>query len=123
MTISQQKIIDEIGVLLKDRYGGDTSGHDWFHLERVWSMAKRLAKNYSVNQFVFEMAALLHDVDDYKFKKEGEEELSGTRAILKEFSIDYKISEHILNIVSHVSYKGAGVPMPQVTMSVSSGRR
>ncbi len=116
MTPSQQKIVEEVITLLKGRYGTDTSGHDWFHLERVWKMTKLLAKNHAVNQFILEMAALLHDVDDFKFKKEGEEDLSGTRAILKQFFLDDKTSACILDIVSHVSYKGAGVVTEEKTI-------
>lgn len=116
MTTKEEQIIEKSVQLLKDRYSGDTSGHDWAHLERVWFMAKRLAKHYHLNQFVLEMAALTHDVDDFKFKTEQEEELSGTKSLLDQYSIDKKEYDHILEIVKNVSYKGSGVATPQQTI-------
>lgn len=116
MNKKQLNIIDSLIEVLKRTYGNDTSGHDWFHLERVWKMAKRLAKHYRVNQFVLEMAAITHDVDDYKFKKEGEEEHSATKAILGQHAISQKDHDHILDIVGNVSFKGAHVPTPQKTI-------
>lgn len=47
------------------------TGHDWWHTYRVWRMATYIAQQekVNVNLFVIEMAALLHDVDDWKFRE------------------------------------------------------
>lgn len=119
MTKQQLAIVQNVAQILKDRYSTDASGHDWFHLERVWKMAKRLAVGESVSQFVLEMAALLHDVDDYKFKKNGEDELSETKKILDSLSVDQKDKDSILLIVKNVSYRGAGVLFKQNSLEGS----
>lgn len=116
MTKQEKIIIIRIIEILKDRYRSDPSGHDWAHLERVWKMAKRLAKGTRVNQFVLELSALLHDVDDYKFKKEEDDELSGTKKLLDAVGVKRKDREYILDIVKNVSFKGAGVPTVQTTL-------
>lgn len=116
MTVSQQTIIDEVVRILQSRYGDDRTGHDWFHLARVWTMAKRLARGKKVNHFVLQMAALLHDVDDYKFKPVGEDPLLQTKKILDQFSLPQSDYDLICDISSHVSYKGAGVPDNQPTL-------
>lgn len=112
MSIRQKQIIQKTVELVKKHFLHD-SAHDWYHIERVWKMAKKLAKGESVHQFVLEMGALLHDVDDYKYKKEGESELAHTVVILDGFSISDSDKADILDIVSHVSFKGAAVATKQ----------
>jgi len=116
MTKEQTQIIQKTISLLKENYIHDVSAHDWLHLERVWKMAIKLARGENVNQFVLEMAALLHDVDDFKFKKDGSSKPTETLKILKQLGIGEKNQTHIIDIVSHVSYKGAGVETPQKTL-------
>lgn len=116
MTKQQQTIVARVVSLLKVRYQSDSSGHDWFHLERVWKMAKRLVKDERVNEFVLEMSALLHDVDDYKFKKEGEDELSGTKRILDDFRVSGSRRDAIFDVIRNVSFKGAGVETAQKSL-------
>lgn len=106
MTKQQKAIIRRLMKMLSIRYKDDPSGHDWFHLERAWKMAMRLSKGEKVNPFVVEMAALLHDVDDYKFKKEGEAPLGQTEAILNKLGVVGAARTQILDIISHVSFKG-----------------
>lgn len=116
MTTQEKDIIHQLVKLLKVRYGDDTSGHDWSHLKRVWKMARKLATGEKINDFVLEMAALLHDVDDYKFKPAGEGELAQTTAILNRLAVSVEEKEKILDIVASVSFKGAGVPTVQKTI-------
>lgn len=102
----QKTIIGRLIAFLKKRYSDDSSGHDWTHLERVWKMAKRLAKDERVNEFVLEMAALLHDVDDSKIKKEGEAEFFRTESLLQELHIDTDVKERLYGIIRTVSFHG-----------------
>ena len=109
MMKKEKNLINHVIELLKVRYTSDASGHDWYHLERVWKMAKRLAKGERVDQFVLEMAALLHDVDDYKVKKDGEPEFSRTEEILASFRLAGDIKQKLFGAIRSVSFKGAGV--------------
>ncbi|MBI4064744.1 HD domain-containing protein [Candidatus Gottesmanbacteria bacterium] len=102
-------VIQQLMLLLKKKYGADTSGHDWLHLERVWKMAKSLAQGKNINQFVLEVAVLLHDVDDYKVKKTGEAEFSRTKEILASFQLTDEVKQKVFAIIRSVSFKGAGV--------------
>lgn len=108
MTKLQQAVVAQVVSLLKVRYQNDPSGHDWYHLERVWRMAKRLARGEHVDQFVLEMAALLHDVDDYKIKKDGEAEFSRTEEILNPFHLSNIFKQQLFAVIGSVSFKGAG---------------
>ena len=46
---------------------GDGSGHDWYHIERVRRTALAIGREEGADLFVVELAALLHDVADWKF--------------------------------------------------------
>ena len=53
------------------------SGHDYNHITRVYRLAKRvfqaeLQADSTLDGLVVRLSALLHDVDDWKFKGEGD---------------------------------------------------
>lgn len=43
------------------------SGHDWWHIYRVWQNSLYIAAREQVNSDVVQLAALLHDIGDWKF--------------------------------------------------------
>lgn len=109
MTNDQKQILAEIVIYLKRTYYDDSIGHGWLHLERVWKMARKLAEGENVDHFIVGMAALLHDVDDFKFKKPGEDPMYNSKKILSRYQIEDALKEQIIEIATHVSYKGAHV--------------
>ncbi len=93
---------------VKNLFCHDASGHDLQHLLRVRKMALLIAQQEGGNLFLIEMAALLHDVADWKFL--GEEK--GAKQLIQFLlSIDTDIEDckAILNIVQSISFKGAKV--------------
>ena len=79
--------------------------HDWFHIERVWNMAKLIAKAEGADLFVVEMAALLHDIDDFKFNSH--ETAVKSAAWLQSLGVDSGTAEKIIHIVENISFKGS----------------
>lgn len=64
----ENPLITKTVVYLRDHFALEASGHDWWHLFRVWQLSKHLANNEEkVNILLVELSALLHDVCDYKF--------------------------------------------------------
>ena len=57
-----QKTANYVKVKLKNEH----TGHDWYHAERVWKMAKKLQKEEGGDLELVELSAILHDVGDYK---------------------------------------------------------
>ena len=51
---------------VKKTLEGAEAGHDWFHTERVWRLARLIAKTENCNQEIVEISALLHDIADPK---------------------------------------------------------
>ena len=109
MLTKMQKIIiketeEYVYQLLKD----DPSGHDWWHIQRVRNLAKNIAEKEqgTIDLFVCEMAALLHDVADGKLNKTEAEGEKKVRNWLSRYSLTGKEKEEILEIILHMSYKG-----------------
>ena len=55
-------VIDYVVSELKREFADESTGHDWFHIERVWKNAKQIAATEGGDLFVIELAALLHDI-------------------------------------------------------------
>ena len=97
-------------------HANDTSGHDWWHVNRVTQLALKIATKENANLFLVEMAALLHDIDDWKLGHQGP---SKTESFLDTTGLPPIEVKDILTIISEVSYKGAGVETPAKTIESS----
>ncbi|MCA9484495.1 MAG: HD domain-containing protein [Nitrospina sp.] len=100
----------------RGHFGEDGSGHDWWHVHRVWNTAIYLAEEEKANRTVVEIAALLHDVADWKLADGGEE--AGMQQIcdLLTDEVDGKELDHVCAIIRSLSFKGAGVATPMATL-------
>lgn len=105
--IQQMEILRHTEKYIKDFFKDEGSGHDWWHIFRVRNMALKLAVKEGGNIFLIEMAALLHDLDDWKLG--GNEEESLAKKWLMKMNIEKHFSEKIIQIIEQVSFKGAGV--------------
>jgi uncharacterized protein len=103
-------IIAAIAEEMRQKFAEEGSGHDWYHIERVWKNAKRIAAAEGADLLVVELAALLHDIADWKFH--GGDEAVGpaaARAVMERHGIDAGIIEHVCAIIAGLSFKGAKV--------------
>lgn len=107
--MDQNNIIQRTADYIKREFSDDSSGHDWWHIHRVWKNAITLCEQEKADSFIVQLAALLHDLDDWKFNETGDETPLRARAWLDSLSIDPSIADAVCRIISHISYKGAGV--------------
>ncbi|MDD4151684.1 MAG: HD domain-containing protein, partial [Candidatus Gracilibacteria bacterium] len=56
------EIINNVIDFVKKELSNNDSAHDWWHIFRVWNLAKNIGKNENVDMFVVELGALLHDI-------------------------------------------------------------
>lgn len=111
--LNMNNAIDATAKYVKSLCSAEGS-HDWWHIWRVWKLAKRLAEEEGADLFVVELAALLHDVADWKFHDGNETALA--RNWLMQQSVPADVIEHICGIIAGVSFKGAGVETAMPTM-------
>ncbi|WP_319230193.1 HD domain-containing protein [Draconibacterium orientale] len=105
--IQQKELVLATESFIRQHFAADSSGHDWWHIHRVRNMAVHLGKKEGGDLFLIEMAALLHDLDDWKLGNG--ENTSKTKSWLKQISINKKDADKIEQIIEQVSFKGAGV--------------
>jgi uncharacterized protein len=108
-----EQTADHVRALLAD----DASGHDWWHIDRVRNLALYIARCEGADPYLAELAALLHDIADWKFHQ-GDEHLGPRRAAewLESLGVDRTTIDLVAEIVAHVSFKGAGVSTPMHTL-------
>jgi len=110
--MTEQEIIESTEKYLIEQFSGEATGHDWFHIRRVWNLSKSIAKKEGdVDLFVVEMGALLHDIADHKFH-DGDDKIGPIKAreYLDLFEIEAAKTDKIIDIVKEISFKGMGVP-------------
>ena len=105
-TMGKKEIINHTIRFVKKELTNAEGGHDWFHIDRVRRTAKTIAKNESVDPFIVELGALLHDIADAKFY-DGDETVGAKKAriFLRSIGVDETTIQHIENIIDHISYK------------------
>ena len=62
--MEKEAIIKKTADYVRGRLEDDASGHDWWHVWRVWNLARRIGAEENADMFVVEMAASLHDISD-----------------------------------------------------------
>jgi uncharacterized protein len=110
--MNNTEIIQKTERFIEPQFRSEGSGHDWFHVDRVRKMALRIGAEEGCDLFVVEMAALLHDLDDYKLKDSESQPRSKAKEWLDTIGFESKIALHILTIAEEVSFKGAGIETP-----------
>jgi uncharacterized protein len=107
--LEQRNIIAATAAHVQQLLQGEGSGHDWWHIYRVWNNAKLIASTEVADLFIVELAALLHDIGDHKFH-DGNESVGPEMAAswLSQYNLPHYVVEHITTIIRDVSFKGAG---------------
>ncbi|MCC3867471.1 HD domain-containing protein [Terrisporobacter mayombei] len=95
-------ILKETKSFVKDKLYKEGSGHDWFHIKRVYNLATYICEKEGGDEFIIKMTSLLHDIDDWKFSNNN----NTTENFLKSLHVDEESISKIINITTTMSYKG-----------------
>jgi uncharacterized protein len=93
---------------VKHTLSGAETGHDWWHINRVWNNAKLIGQTEKCDPFVVELAALLHDIADSKFH-DGDEEMGPQKAgdFLQSIHVEESVMIHVQQIIRNMSFKAS----------------
>lgn len=102
--------IEATALWVRGQMAGEATGHDWWHTQRVWHTARQLAEAEGADTRVVELAALLHDIQDYKFS--GDEAASGRAAAawLQGQGVATATVAHVVSIIDGLSFKSQDQP-------------
>lgn len=107
--MKERELVSKTAELVKKKFENEGSGHDWWHIYRVWKLAIHISKDEKADTEVVELGALLHDIADFKFH--GGDLKAGPKAaqeILSEQDASQTLIDRVCHIVENVSFKGAG---------------
>jgi len=103
-----QKIIENTIEFVKGKLEGDSSGHDWWHIYRVWNMSHKIQAVEGGDLFVIDLAALLHDISDWKFNKNESTGLIVVSDWLESQKVAPDVIQKVIYIIELISFKGEG---------------
>lgn len=104
------RVISECRQLVQRIYESFDASHDWQHIERVLENAFHIARTEGGDPFLIELAVLLHDVSDPKYKKDGEDR---EQEILQQLELTDAQRGKIRSIIRTVSFKGGTNSNPE----------
>lgn len=107
MVLTQEEIILAVAAHFQKEFAHESTGHDWYHIERVWKNAVTINETERADSFVVQLGALLHDIADHKFVEDAENEsVKRTTALLSGLGVEPLIIDQVLHIVLNCSFKG-----------------
>ncbi len=104
----ESTLVNDTIRFVKKQLEAAEGGHDWFHIERVYKLALRIAQNEAdVDILVVQLAALLHDIADSKFN-DGDETIGPrlAREFLSKQQLPTEQLEQVIAIIENISFKG-----------------
>ncbi len=104
--LNHDQLIAETVKFVKHTLDGAESGHDWWHIQRVWNNALQIIKTETAEQLIVELAALLHDIADSKFHN-GDEEIGPKIAgdFLYSQQLPQDLILNVQQIIRNMSFK------------------
>lgn len=107
--MNEENLLQETREFVKIQLAQAESGHDWFHIKRVYQLAVYIAKKEDyLDLLLIKLGALLHDIADAKFHA-GNEEIGPemARQFLQKQDVSPVLIREIELIIKHISFKTA----------------
>lgn len=110
-------IVNETVKFVRNTLDGEATGHDWWHIHRVRNLSLKIAYYENANDFIVELAALLHDIADWKFTN-GDENVGPkiAKEWLESLNVSSEVVQHVCEIIKTISFKGAGDKTKMLTI-------
>lgn len=106
-------LLEKTLLYIKEKFENDYSGHDYYHSVRVYKLAYSICKKENADLEIVQLAALLHDVDDYKLFDGKAGACTNAEAFLKENKVSGAKINTICSIISSISFKGTDTKIPE----------
>ncbi len=99
-------------MFIKNIFAKDSSGHDYYHTKRVYSLAEKIAVKENADLKIVRLAALLHDVDDIKISPDTNKDKLNALKYMNSNNINDTTINNVLNIIDEVSFVGTDSHSP-----------
>ena len=65
--MNKEEIISVVKEYVKNKCYNDSTGHDWWHIQRVYNNAMLINKKEKADEFIITIIVFMHDLYDHKF--------------------------------------------------------
>jgi len=115
--MDKKLIINKTMEYVKSKLEGEGTGHDFWHILRVYKTSVYIGEKEGADLFVVELAALLHDIADWKFNG-GNSDIGPkiSRKWLESLGVNDNIINNITTIIRTMSFKGGTTNSKQETI-------
>lgn len=111
----KEKQLEKIKLFVQRQLESDTSGHDFYHIDRVYQIAIHLAEKIDeCDPFIVKAGALLHDSADHKLTNP-DVAMQRISDFLSDIHISQNDSIKILAVIPQISYS-ADVPVQELSI-------
>jgi uncharacterized protein len=107
-----QQLKDSVLSYIKEKFAGDSSGHDYWHTIRVYNIATTIAEYEKADLETVQLAALLHDVDDVKLFGGKIGQFENAREFMQTNGVSEEIINVVCDIIANMSFKGKDTKVP-----------
>lgn len=121
--MNKEGILKRTKEFIVKEFSGEGTGHDYYHIERVVKVAKKLAEEENADVFMVELAAWLHDLGDYKLNDGVNRSAELISGFLLLENVEAKIIHKVIEIVSQVSFSKGNKPTSLEAMIVQDADR
>lgn len=98
--MNNTQTIEATRQFIEEKFKTEASGHDYWHMYRVWQLAKTIAADEpGVDMYIVELGALLHDIADAKFH--GGDDTAGPRAA-RQWLVSLGVDDDTIKAVEHI---------------------
>ncbi|GLI55460.1 phosphohydrolase [Propionigenium maris DSM 9537] len=104
--MKDREVIERVENYLREKFLDRGDAHDYWHMMRVYKLAREICMAEEGDLQIVSLAALLHDVADHKFLEPGDTEEGKLAEVLDELEILGETRERIEEIILNLSYKG-----------------
>lgn len=108
--MNKAEILAETQAYIKKTFLDEGTGHDYFHIERVVTNAKKILETENADPFLVELAAWTHDVGDYKLHDGVDKSNELITEFLQTLQVEQETIDKVLEIVSQVSFSKGNTP-------------
>lgn len=108
--MNKNEILKEVQSYIRKTFLEEGTGHDYFHIERVVTNARKIVEKESADSFLVELAAWVHDIGDYKLHGGVDKSEELIKSFLESINLDEEIISKVNEIVSQVSFSKGNKP-------------
>lgn len=109
--MDNERIIEEAKAMVSEFHGDDATGHDYWHVMRVYNNAYMLQSTEGGDLFTIKIATLFHDMIDYKMTDDEGRELNRIVTFLEDNGVARDTIDKIIHAMQAVSFKGGTNPV------------